>query len=163
MDTWHTISKSCKETGKKHLFPPRASLAMKSALKLGIKAKPKNEKSTHPLKRLKYGIGMERATHEPFCSMFSRQAEKSRVKLSNTPQHPLQIYGHITSIQCKDKACYLSWSLLFYSLRGAGPIYPARQGKEKLDAILFQNPHLEYDFRSYSIVHNLGMLYITFK
>lgn len=65
---------------------------------------------------------------------------------SPTPHtHPPPIYGHITSIQCKDYVCYLSLSLLFYSLAGAGPIYPTRQEEKKLDPILFNKPHLGYD------------------
>lgn len=55
-----------------------------------VKKESKSEKSTHPLKRLKYGIRMERATNEPFCSVLSstRRNKKSLADVSHTLQIP---------------------------------------------------------------------------
>lgn len=120
-----------------------------------------SENCTHPLKRLKYSIGKERATHKLFCSVLSGQAKKGCVSLSYTPQPPSPDLWTDHLNPGKDKACYPSKTLLFYSLRGPVLIYPICQKKE-LYAILFNKLYPEYDSRSLT-VHSRGNQDIIFK
>lgn len=120
------------------------------------KKESKSEKSTHPLKRLKYGIRMEKATNEPFCSVLSstRRNKKSLADVSHTLQIPPppfpspipRFMDRSAQSSAKTKpaifhrACY-------FTVSGEQERFIQHDRRKEQDGILVNKPNLEYDSR----------------
>lgn len=143
----------------KRLGKGSLTLTVKSVLEME-KKEPKSEKSTHPLNRLKYGISMERATHEPFCSVLSRQAGKSRVKLSNTPQPPLPWFTDISPQSSAKTKPAIFHRACYFTVSGEKGRFIQHVRRKKNGCHSVQQTSFEIWLQITSVVHNRG---ITFK